>query len=67
MAFIFFFKHFVTIPVAPITTGVIIHFMFHIHFISIHKVLYFSFCFASFCVTFLSAGIATSVTMHNYY
>jgi hypothetical protein len=51
----FFLKPLVTIPVAPITTGIITHFMFHIHCISIHKLLYFSLFFASFCVTFLSA------------
>jgi hypothetical protein len=35
----FFFKPFVTIPVAPVTTGTIILFMFHIRCISIHKLL----------------------------
>ena len=35
MASKFFFKTFVTIPVAQVTTGVIIHFVFHIHCISI--------------------------------
>jgi hypothetical protein len=30
MASMFFFKPFVTIPVAPITTGIIKHFMFHV-------------------------------------
>ena len=39
----FFFKYFVTIPVAPIITRVIIHFMFHIRFISIHPLVLFSF------------------------
>jgi len=38
----FFFKLFVTIPVAPMITWIIIHFMFHVHCISIHKLLYFS-------------------------
>jgi hypothetical protein len=40
MAFKSFFKPFVTIPVAPVTTGIIIHFMFHIRYISVHKLLY---------------------------
>jgi hypothetical protein len=31
--------------------------MFHIRFISIHKLLYFNFFSASFCTTFLSAGL----------
>jgi hypothetical protein len=30
---------------------------------SIHKLLYFSFFSASFCTTFLSSGIATSISM----
>jgi len=38
----FFFKPFVTIPVAPTITWTIKHFMFHVHCISIHKLLYFS-------------------------
>ena len=55
----FFLKLLVTIPVAPIITGTIVHFRFHIRFISIHKLLYFNFFTASFCTTFLSAGIIT--------
>jgi len=39
----FFLKLLVTIPVAPIITGIIVHFRFHIHCISIHKLLYFNF------------------------
>ena len=53
------FKTFVTIPVSPVTTGMITHFMFHIRCIS----LYINICFVvSFCMNFLSAGIATSIT-----
>ena len=69
----FFFKLLVTVPVAPIITGTIVHFRFHIRCISIHKLLYFNFFSASFCTTFLSAGIATSISVHvfsfwfNYY
>jgi hypothetical protein len=40
----FFFKPFVTIPVALVITSIIIHFMFYIGCISIHQLLYFS-CF----------------------
>ena len=58
----FFLKPIVTVPVAPIITGTIIHFVFHICCISIHTFLYFSFFSASFCTTFLSAGIATSIS-----
>jgi hypothetical protein len=39
----FFLKPLVTIPVAPITAGIIIHFMFPIRCIYIHKLLCFSF------------------------
>ena len=39
----FFLKLLVTIPDAPIITGIIVHFTFHILFISIHKLLYFNF------------------------
>ena len=59
----FFFKPSVTIPVAPIITGMIIHFMFHIHWISIHKLFHY-FLFAPFCMTFLSTGIGTSISTH---
>ena len=62
----FFFKLLVTIPVAPIITGTIGHLKFHIRCISIHKLLYFNFFSASFCTTFLSVGIATSVSVHVF-
>ena len=62
----FFFKLLVTNPVAPIITGTIVHFRFHIRCISIHKLLYFNFFSASFCTTFLSAGIATSISVHVF-
>ena len=61
----FFLKLLVTIPVAPIITGIVVHFGFHICCISIHKLLYFNFSSASFCKTFLSAGI-TSTSMHVF-
>ena len=60
------FKPFVSIPVAPVPTGIITHLMFHIRCFSIHKLLYFSSFFDSFCITFLSAGIATSVSIHDF-
>ena len=37
----FFLKLLVTVSVAPIITGIIVHFRFHIRCISIHKRLYF--------------------------
>jgi hypothetical protein len=36
-----FFKPFVTIPVAPVITGIIIHLMFPVRFISARKLLHF--------------------------
>ena len=62
----FFLKLVVTISVAPIITGTIVHFRFHIRCIYIHKLMYFNFFSASFCTTFLSAGIATSISVHVF-
>ena len=63
----YFLQVLVTIPMAPIITGTIVHFRFHIRCISIHKLLYFNFFSASFCTTFMSAGIATSMSVHVFY
>ena len=60
----FFLQPFVTMPAAPFITGIILHFMSHVRSVSILKLLYFSFFSFSFCTTFLSAGIATSISMH---
>ena len=63
----FFRKLLGTVPVAPIITGTIVHFRFHIRCISIHKLLYFKkLLFRYFCTTILSAGIATSVSVHVF-
>ena len=62
----FFLKHLVTIPVPPIITGTIVHFRFHIHCISVPKHLYFNFFTVPFCTAFLSAGIATSISVHVF-
>jgi hypothetical protein len=43
-------------------TGMTKHFMFHIRWISILKFLYFNLFSDSYCITFLSDGIATSVS-----
>ena len=59
-------KPFVIIPVASIITDIITHFAFHIRCLSLHKVLDFSFFSATFCMTFLSAGIATSISTHVF-
>ena len=50
----------------PVITGVIVHFRFHTRCVSIHKLLYFNFFSASFCTTFLSVGIATSISVHVF-
>ena len=62
----FFLKLLVTIPLVPIITGTVVHFRFHIRCISMHKLLYFNSFSASFCTTFLSAGIATSISVHVF-
>ena len=62
MASKFFLKMFVNIPVP----GIILHFRLHIHCISIHKILYFSFFPPHFCTTLLCEGIATPVSMHVF-
>src|SRR5215469_9178505 len=49
----FFLKLLVTIPVAPIITGIIVHFRFHIRCISMHQLLYLNLFSASFCTTLL--------------
>ena len=62
----FFLKLFVTLPVAPVITGIILLFRIHIHYISIPKLLHFNVFSASFCTTFLSAGIATFISVHVF-
>ena len=62
----FLFILFVALPVASVITDMSTQFMSHIRFISIHRLLYFSLLAASFCTTFLSAGIATSITVHGF-
>jgi len=61
-----FLKLLVTLPAAPVITGTIVHFRIHIRCISINKLLYFNFHSASFCTTFLSAGIATPISVHVF-
>ena len=57
----FFFQLSVTILVA-----LIIHFMFNICCLSVHKLVYYSFFSASFCIIFLSAGMTTSMNKHIF-
>jgi len=49
-----FFSPLVTIPVAPVITGMTKRFIFHIRWISILRFSYFNFSRAIFCITFLS-------------
>jgi hypothetical protein len=60
-----FLKLFITIPVAAIITGIIIHFRFHFRYLSLPKLSYFNFS-TSFCTAFLSAGIAISISVHVF-
>ena len=59
----FFLKRLVTIPVAPIITGIVVHFRFHIRCISIHKyytllllLLLLLLLFRNFNIIFTSLG-----------
>ena len=70
----FFVKLLVTIPVAPIITGTIVHFRFNIRCISIHKLLCFNFFSASFAQHFclrvlphLSVCMFSLVYYYYYY
>jgi hypothetical protein len=54
--------------VAVVTDSMIKHFIFHICWISVLKFLCFNFLPASFCITFRSEDIATSLSLvFNYY
>jgi hypothetical protein len=66
MASEFFFKPFVAIPKASVITGVFLYLIFHICCTTIRNIFYLSFFSASFCVTFLSAGTATSISVHIF-
>ena len=61
----FFLRHLVTIPVAPIITGIIVHFRFHIRCISIHKLLYFNLFSASFCTLLLLLLLLTTCPSYD--
>ena len=52
------------VPVARIITGITLVFTFHMCCMSIVRSLYFKIFSASFLITFLSPGIATSINMH---
>jgi hypothetical protein len=56
-----FFSLLFVIPLAPEFAGMMKHFIFHIRWIPTITFLYFNFFSASFYITFLSDGIATSI------
>ena len=64
MLLMYFLNDFEMVPVAPIVTGIILVFTFHVHFISIVRYLYFKIFSASYLITFLSPEIATSINIH---
>jgi hypothetical protein len=57
-----FLRPLVTVPVAPMTTGITEHFMFYIA-----GFLYFTFFSASLCVTSLSDGTDTAISAQSVY
>jgi len=64
MLLMYFLNDFEVVPVAPIITGIIFVFTFHMCCISIVRSLYFRNFSASFLITFLSHEIATSINIH---
>ena len=69
----FFLKLLVTIPVAPIIIGIIVHFRFHIRCISIYKLLYLNFFSLPFAQHFCQSVLPHlsvymfSLFVFNYY
>ena len=64
MLLIHFLNDFEIVPVAPIITDIAFVFTFHMRCISIVRSLYFRIFSASFLITFLSPGIATSINIY---
>ena len=64
MSLTYFLSDLEMVPVVPIITGITLVFTFHMRCISIVRSLYFKIFSASFLITFLSPGIATSINMH---
>jgi hypothetical protein len=63
----FFFKTLVAVPVAPVMTGIIMHFIFYIRCISTHNFLYFFPVFATFVRDISVHGTATSISIHVFF
>jgi len=64
MFLMYFQNDFEMIPVATFITGITFTFTFHMNCIYIVRSLCFKIFSASFLITFLSPGIATSINMH---
>ena len=64
MSLTYFLNDLEMVQVAPIITGITLVFTFHMRCVSIVRSLYFEIFSAYFLITFLSAGIATSINMH---
>jgi len=64
MSVTYFLNDLEMVSVAQIITGITLVFTFHMHCISIVRSLYFKIFLASFLITFISSGIATSINMH---
>jgi hypothetical protein len=60
----YFLNDFEMVPVAPVITGITFVFTFHMRCIYIVRSLYFKIFSASFLITFLCPGIATSIDIH---
>ena len=67
MLLTYFLNDFEIVPVAPIITGIIFAFTFHMRCISIVRSLYFRIFSASFLITFLFPEISTSIYYYYYY
>ena len=52
------------VPAVPVVTGITFVFTFHTRWISVMRSLHFEIFTASFLITFLSPGIATSIDTH---
>jgi len=64
MLLTYFLNDLEMVPVAPIITGITLVFTFHMRCIYIVRSLHFKIFSASFLITFLFPGMATSIKMH---
>jgi hypothetical protein len=64
MSLTYFLNDLEMVPVAQVITGITLVFTFHMRCISVVRSLYFKIFSASYLITFLSPGIATSINVH---